>query len=174
MTDGMNLLAWLELLSYLVTVVGLPLAIYVFIDEQRKRRENEEKELNQRLADDYTSFLHLVLDNADLKLFQRYSGDDEFSDEQKERRQILFALLISVFERAHLTLYEKEMGREAQRRWLSWEDYMRDWCRRPDFRDAMPVLLEGEDDEFSERILAIAHEEQDCGASTTAVAPVTP
>ena len=170
----MNLLAWLELLSYLVTVVGLPLAIYVFIDEQRKRRENEEKELNQRLADDYTSFLHLVLDNADLKLFQKYSAEDEFTDEQKERRQILFALLISVFERAYLTLYEKEMGRESQRRWLSWEDYMHDWCRRPDFRAALPELLEGEDDEFSERILAIADEEQARGRTNVAVAPVSP
>ncbi len=170
----MSLLAWLELLSYLVTVVGLPLAIYVFVHEQRKRRENEEKELNQRLADDYTSFLQLVLDHADLKLFYTYSADDEFSDEQKERRQILFALLISVFERAYLTLYEKGMGREAQRRWLSWEDYMRDWCRRPDFRAALPVLLEGEDDEFSERIIAIAKEERDRGADNMAVAPVSP
>ncbi|HUQ86340.1 MAG TPA: hypothetical protein VM096_02205 [Vicinamibacterales bacterium] len=30
-----------ELLSYVVTVVGLPLAIYTFWKEQRKERENE-------------------------------------------------------------------------------------------------------------------------------------
>jgi len=51
---------------------------------------------------------------------------------------------------------------------------MRDWCRRPDFRAALPVLLEGEDDEFSERIIAIAKEERDRGADETAVAPVSP
>lgn len=39
-----------ELLSYLVTVFGLPLAIYMFVLEQRKERENEEEEVNERLA----------------------------------------------------------------------------------------------------------------------------
>jgi hypothetical protein len=33
-----------ELLSYIVTVFGLPLAIGVFFYEQRKERENEEEE----------------------------------------------------------------------------------------------------------------------------------
>jgi hypothetical protein len=44
-----------ELLSYVVTVVGLPLAIYVFIFEQRKERDNEEEEVYQPLSDNYRS-----------------------------------------------------------------------------------------------------------------------
>lgn len=32
-----------ELLSYVVTVIGLPLAIGIFLYEQRKERENEEE-----------------------------------------------------------------------------------------------------------------------------------
>ena len=38
-----------ELLSYVVTVIGLPLAIAVFIFEQRKERDNEEEEVYQLL-----------------------------------------------------------------------------------------------------------------------------
>ena len=37
----MSLETW-ELMSYVVTVIGLPLAIAVFLFEQRKERENEE------------------------------------------------------------------------------------------------------------------------------------
>lgn len=39
----MNLETW-ELMSYVVTVVGLPLAISVFVFEQRKERDNEDEE----------------------------------------------------------------------------------------------------------------------------------
>ncbi len=35
------------LMGYVVTVIGLPLAIAVFLFEQRKERENEEEEAYQ-------------------------------------------------------------------------------------------------------------------------------
>ena len=40
-----------ELGSYVVTVIGLPLAICVFLYEQRKERENEEEEVYQLLSE---------------------------------------------------------------------------------------------------------------------------
>ena len=40
--------------------------------------------------------------------------------------------------------------------WLSWEDDMREWCARPEFRGQLEPLLEGEDDQFSRHIRAIA------------------
>ena len=155
----MNWIQWFEALSYVVTVIGLPMAIGVFLLEKRKERRAEADALNQRLTDAYTNFLTLALDNADLKLFQAHNDLDGLSADQKERQSILFAMLISVFEQAYITLYEKEMGRHAMRRWASWEDDMRDWCRRPDFRDLLPRLLDGEDDDFSAHILAIARQE---------------
>ena len=42
-----------ELLSFIVTVIGLPLAIIVFLWEQRRERNNEEEEEYQLLADAY-------------------------------------------------------------------------------------------------------------------------
>ena len=160
----MTWVEWFAALGNVVTVVGLPFAIGVFILEKRRERNAEADALNQRLNDDYSRFLTLVLDNADLKLFQEYDENETLSAEQRERKRVLFAMLISVFEQSYITLYEREMGRQATRRWLSWEDDMRDWCRRPDFRDALPRLLEGEDDDFSAHILAMAeHESQNRG-----------
>jgi hypothetical protein len=54
-----------ELLSYIVTVFGLPLAIFIFLYEQRKERENEDEEIYQLLSDAYTDFLKLVIPNPD-------------------------------------------------------------------------------------------------------------
>ena len=56
-----------ELASYVITVIGLPLAIAVFLFEQRKERENEDEEAYQLLSDAYTDFLKLVLANTDLQ-----------------------------------------------------------------------------------------------------------
>lgn len=52
------------------------------------------------------------------------------------------------------------MDKQTTRLWQSWEDYMREWCRRPDFREAMPELLSGEDEDFQAHIRRIAEFEQ--------------
>jgi hypothetical protein len=148
------------MLSYLVTIVGLPLAILTFAWEQRKERRNEEEEIFQRLSDEYREFLKLVLDNADLHLLRREGARAELTEEQQERRQAIFGILISLFERAYLLVYEEQMDKQTRRMWQSWEDYMREWVRRADFRDALPALLEGEDEEFTHYISELMNGEQ--------------
>jgi hypothetical protein len=156
---GMNTLEWWEMASYVVTVVGLPFAIAVFIYEQRRERQNEEEELHQRLSDEYTNFLRLVLDNADLQLLGPGSRPAELTPEQVERRLALFGILVSIFERAYILVFEEDMDKQTRRLWQSWEDYLREWCRREDFRAALPQLLEGEDEDFRRHITRIAAEE---------------
>jgi len=157
--ETMTLMETMELLSYVVTVVGLPAAIVTFVLEQRKERQNEEEEIFQRLSDEYREFLKLVLDNSDLHLLRREGIRAELSEEQQERRLAIFGILISLFERAYLLVYEPDMDKQTRRMWQSWEDYMREWVRRADFRDALPLLLEGEDEEFTHYISELFSEE---------------
>lgn len=152
---GLNALETWEMLSYVVTVIGLPMAIIVFVFEQRKERANEDDEVYQLLSDNYQDFLKVVLANPDLRLFSAPKTTD-LSQEQMERMTVIFGMLISLFERAYLLLYNPPMGPKQQRRWLSWEDYMREWCQREDFRAALPSLLMGEDPEFAGCIRAMA------------------
>jgi len=144
-----------ELLSYVVTVVGLPLAIAVFLFEQRKERENEEEEVYQLLSDNYQDFLKVALANPGLKLFSA-EATPSLTDEQTERLRIIFEMLISLFERAYLLLYEQGMSPKQARRWHSWEDYVLEWCRRSDFRSRLPELLSGEDPDFVRYVEALA------------------
>ena len=150
---------YIEAASYVVTVIGLPLAILVFIYEQRRERQNEEEEIYQRLSDEYTAFLKLVLAHPDLQLLRKEAPDAPLNEEQKERKSAIFNILVSLFERAYILVYEEKMDRQTQRLWLSWEDYMREWCRRPDFREALPELLQGEDEDFRAHIQTIARHE---------------
>jgi hypothetical protein len=153
-----------ELMSYVVTVIGLPVAIAVFLLEQRKERENEDEEVYQLLSDSYQDFLKVALENPDLRLFSEESTPP-LNDQQKERELIIFAMLISLFERAYLLVYEDDMSPRQARRWNSWDDYIREWCRKPHFRSCLPRLLVGEDPRFMRYIEHVTASERDSQTS---------
>ena len=149
----------LELASFAVTVFALPFAVWVFVLEQRKERENEEEEAFQHLSDAYNDFLKVVLANADLQL-RTSSALPDPTPEQRERMLVVFDMLIALFERAFLVAYKADMNATEQRRWNSWDDYMREWCRREDFHNTLPLLLRGEDPEFQAYMRRVAEEER--------------
>lgn len=148
-----------ELASYVVTVIGLPLAIVLFLYEQRKERANEEDEVYQLLSNAYNDFLKVVIDNADLHLRSNVPTPD-LTPEQRERMLAIFDMLISLLERAYLTAWSPDMTAEQARRWNSWEDFMREWVRRDDFYRRLPELLRGEDPQFADYLRALAEEER--------------
>lgn len=153
----MDTMQWLEAASYLVTVVGLPFAIGVYIYDRQRERQGDEEEIFLRLSDEYADFMKLVIANADLHLLSP-AARGALTEEQQERKHALFAILISLFERAYVLVYEDDMSRQQARLWQSWADYMYEWCARDDFRMALPGLLQGEDPEFVETIQRIARQ----------------
>jgi hypothetical protein len=147
-----------ETASFIVTVFGLPFAIFLFLYEQRKERDSEDEEAYQMLQNAYNDFLKIVLDNPDLQLRSAAMRTD-MSDEQRERMLIIFEMLIALFERAYIVSYEPDLKGVALRRWNSWDDYMREWGRREDFFYLLPQLLRGEDPDFAAYIRRVADEE---------------
>ena len=150
--------AW-EIASFVVTVVGLPVAILIFVYQARRERANEEEEEYQLLNDAYNEFLRVVLEHSDLHLRSNLPTPN-LTPDQEERMLVVFDMLISLFERAYLVAYDPDMDAGKKRRWNSWEDFMREWCRRENFRSRLPFLLKGEDPEFSAYIRGLAEEEQ--------------
>jgi hypothetical protein len=148
-----------EIASYVVTVIGLPLAIGLFLFQQRKERTNEEDEVYQLLSNAYNDFLRVVIDNPDLRLRSNAPTPD-LSPEQQERMLLIFDMLVSLLERAYLTAYSASMTAAQKRRWNSWEDFMREWVRRDNFYYRLPELLRGEDPEFAAYVRRIAADER--------------
>lgn len=146
-----------EFTFYMVDTFALPFAIIVYVLERKKERQADEEELYQRLSDEYLTFLKLALEHSDLQLLHRKGAAPRaLTTEQEERRFTLFGILVSIFERAYILVYEPRMPKQTRRLWSSWEDYMREWCRNEDFRAALPQLLEGEDPDFQGHIRRIA------------------
>jgi hypothetical protein len=148
-----------ELASFVITALGLPLAIGIFLYEQRKERRNEEYEAYQLLSNAYNDFLKVVVENSDLRLGTSQATPDLNAD-QTERLRVILDMLIALFERAYLTAWAPRMSEEQRRRWNSWEDFMRDWIRRDDFYFRLPELLRGEDPEFVAYLRKLAEEER--------------
>lgn len=155
----MNLttLEWWELASYIVTVFGLPYAITLLMYDNFKERQVENEELYQKLAEEYADFAHLMIENADLRLMTDPVADEALSPEQKERKKIIFDVLIALFERAFILVYEEKMDKNTKRLWATWDDYIKFWCQRDDFRAILPELLVGEDPGFSRYIKRAAN-----------------
>jgi len=150
----MTLETW-EMLSYIVTVIGLPVAIFAYLYEKKKERETAEDEVHQLLSDNYQDFLKTALEYPDLQLFSA-EETPELAPDQRERMRIIFGVLVSIFERAYVLMYERRMSKDQSRRWIAWEDYMREWCQRDDFRNLLPELLVGEDPDFRKYIEKLA------------------
>lgn len=148
-----------ETASFVVTVFGLPFAIFLFLYEQRRERDSEDEEAYQLLQNAYNDFLKIVLNNPDLQL-RSTTMSKNLTDEQRERTLIIYEMLIALFERAYIVSYEDDLKGVALRRWNSWDDYMREWSRREDFYYLLPQLLRGEDPDFAAYIRRVADEEQ--------------
>ena len=152
--SDVSLRGW-ELASYLVTVLGLPVALFALWREMRAERLNEHKEIEQRedeiyveLSQQYTAFLESALANPDLDLL----GDDappHLTQEQARSRRVYFEMLIALFERAYILLHEPTLTAQSARRWQSWADYMSWWLAKPDFCAYVQANLEGEDADFA-------------------------
>ena len=75
--------------------------------------------------------------------FQRVLQRAVFHVQSSGKPEVTVAnVLVALFERAYLLVYDEHMPEQIRRLWQSWEDYMREWCRRPEFRALLPELLQ--------------------------------
>lgn len=138
-----SLLQSFEFLSYVATIVGIPLAIWVFLHEEQKERQAEQEEIYDKLMDHYDDILSRLFEHPGIDQHEKPLEDPELRRQQK----ILYEMLVTLFERAFILLYgEKEAV--YMRMWNSWEDYIKMWAHRANFREALPELVIGEDKEF--------------------------
>ncbi|HRQ61574.1 MAG TPA: hypothetical protein PLO23_08720 [Alphaproteobacteria bacterium] len=138
-----SFLEWMELLSYVATVVGIPLALSTFIIQERKERQSEQQEIYDQMMEHYARIQDKLFQHPELD-----EHDKPMKDAEDQRRQrIIYDMLASLFERAFIMLYG-ENDPDYKRMWNSWFDYITYWCKKQNFRDALPELMEGEDPDF--------------------------
>jgi hypothetical protein len=141
--DEWTVLQWFEFLSYVATVVGIPMALWAFTREEEKERQNEQEEIYDKLMAHYDGIIARLFEHPDIDQHETPLDNPELRRQQK----ILYEMLVNLFERAFILLYG-EHDKAYRRMWNSWEDYMRHWVAKPNFREGLPELMLGEDKEF--------------------------
>lgn len=136
-------LEWMELLSYVATVIGIPMAIVIFVYQEKKERQNEQEEIYDKLMGHYTEIQEKLFEHPELDVHDKPLDNTE----DARRQYILYQMVVSLFERSYILL-ASETDPAYQRMWNSWVDYIREWLTHKNFRDNLPRLMEGEDKEF--------------------------
>ncbi len=65
----------LEMLSYIATILGIPLALLLFWDEKRKERRDREYGTYDALDNKYIEFLQLLLEYPHLDVYYREGNE---------------------------------------------------------------------------------------------------
>ncbi|MCD8497737.1 MAG: hypothetical protein LRZ85_06425 [Alphaproteobacteria bacterium] len=138
-----SFLEWMELLSYVATVIGIPFALITFIAQEHKERQSEQQEIYDQMMEHYARIQDKLFQHPELD-----EHDNPMTNPEDQRRQkIIYNMLASLFERAFIMLYGED-DPDYKRMWNSWLDYINHWCKKKNFREALPELMEGEDPEF--------------------------
>jgi hypothetical protein len=130
----------LEALSYLATVIGIPIAIIAFIAEKRKDRLQREIETYNEANQLYIDYLKLCLEHPELECAEFLPNDREVAAVGLNTGKLtMFTILISLLEGGYI-LYRKHRSEIRKKQWQGWDDYIIMWATREDFRKAWPLL----------------------------------
>lgn len=146
----MTLFEIIKFLADLATVLGIPVAIVIFINEKRQERREREYGTYDALDEKYAEYLRLCMANPELDLFQKplAHGATSLTPEQGVRQMAMFEILVSLLERAFL-MYRDQSSEIRRSQWLGWNEYMLDYARHPTFRRLWGEAGEQFDQEFT-------------------------
>ncbi len=149
MCDLLTLKLYLEILASIITVLGVPTAIYLYFLEKKKERKEREYGTYNALDDKYIEFLNLCLNNSDLNVLQyKTEGKIVHTSEQEKRLRMIFEILISIMERAFL-MYKDQSSKIKKDQWEGWVLYIQDWMQNnSDFRESWDLISEQWDANF--------------------------
>lgn len=142
----------LEVLSYVVQIIGLPGAIFLFLAEQAKERLTEQQEIDGQLKEQYNHILDILIDHPELD-----NHREPLKGEPAQQQERIYQQLVSCFETAFIRLYGRE-NTNMLRMWNSWQDCIDEWLRQPNFSIALARLLIGEDENYAQYMTERAQE----------------
>lgn len=149
---------YLQIATNLLVCLSILWLVPSFVINKRKETERYELEAYNKLNDEYLRLLEVLLNNVDLDVYadagRAYSQDPIV----KRKRLLIYSMLITLFERAYILLYEGKSESARERRWEGWEEYIKEWCSRPDFRAHLEDSLKNDDTRLAQLIKRIVRD----------------
>jgi hypothetical protein len=129
--------AVLDPLKTLITIIGAPVAIFIFWSTKLKERREREYATYNTLDDKYNELLKVCFDNPKLGISPTMTttGNTALTFEEEYQKQIIFEMLFSILERAYLMHLDKSNSIRSKQ-WTGWENYIKLWATNADFKIA--------------------------------------
>lgn len=119
----------------LVSTIAIIPAALLFIVNQWHQIALLRDEKLKLMTEQYQMFLEKCLDHPALRVEDTGAGRaGDLSPDELYQRDILFELLVSIFEQSYLT-YSDRISTERSRQWSGWDKYIAGYAERPEFRD---------------------------------------
>jgi hypothetical protein len=133
-TEFFTMNDFLQIIAHLVTLVGLPLAIWLYLQEKRRAGHARAYGAWHSLDDQYHHFLELCLARPELDVFEPPLPDaGEVTPAQIRQERIMFRMLLGLFQRAYVMFHDPTTDVE-ERQWSEWVARMREYAARENFR----------------------------------------
>lgn len=125
---------YLELATFIITIMGVPAALFIYLKEQQNQRSEREYGTFDALDQKYIEIQQLCLEYSGLDVFDSpFANPKELSEEQQKQEEAILLIRISVFERAFL-MYQRTTSKSKKDQWEGWEIEIKEWLSRDNFR----------------------------------------
>ncbi|WP_347448499.1 hypothetical protein [Hyphomonas sp.] len=115
-----------QLAVSLMTLIGAPIAVYLFFRDRSIERQDRINEVYRRSSDRYAGFLGLMLSHTDTGVYL-HGDDEDLPTDLDRRRSILFEIVTQMLEDAYL-VYDRSPNGQRKQQWAGWLAYIRMYC----------------------------------------------
>lgn len=139
---------WIDLLANLAALLGIPIAILLYVTDRKKDRQQQEYLTYSSLDDKYIDFMKLLVANSDISFFDLKAFEiDAFPIEKRNRLVALFEIFFSILERAYV-MYSDQPSKIRKKQWIGWLDYIKISAAGEGFQKMWAEIGEGFDTDF--------------------------
>jgi hypothetical protein len=125
---------YLEVATFIITILGVPAAIFIYLTEQKTLRAEREYGTFDTLDEKYIEIQQLCLEHPELDIFDTpYDTPRQLTEEQEKQEEAILLIRISVFERAFL-MYQRTTSQSKKGQWAGWELEIKEWFSRENFK----------------------------------------
>lgn len=148
-------------LGILFATAGLTVTLRTYRNERRKERIAREYQTFNDLDDKYVEFMYACTQHPHLDLFSDAADPNrKVSQEDLNTEKALYAVLISIFERAFI-LFEIQADKNTRElQYLGWIECTRTYCTRRSFLSQWNKIGRQFDNDFQVKMNSIIQQEQ--------------
>jgi hypothetical protein len=126
-----------ELAAYATSIIAIGGGAFTYFILRAKENRQQDHVYFESCDEGYRQFLALALQHPTLDVgWYKLEGFDQakLSATEKFQQDILFEMLTSLFQKAHI-LYLATSSDRRRKQWSGWEKMIKEYCRKKNYRD---------------------------------------